>query len=174
MGSDKLLFIRTHFLFDMKDIYTLYEGLLAGQESTISHGTNLVSAAKKEFDSIVKLMKNKNSWDKFGYNNTRFWRFIIKYDMMQNIAELFGLDSTNEDKDIFWITISRHNVSIDRWKIDILFMDPKSAGWCDITGCNKKVKYDVEVLEKDHLAFIKNQLLPKHFKNVNDFMSLFK
>ena len=153
---------------------TIYEGLLAGQESIMSNGTNLVSAAKKEFDSIVKLMKNKNLWEKFGYNNTRFWRFAIKDNMIQSISELFGLNNTNENKDIFWITISRHNVSIDRWKIDILFMDPKSAGWCDITGCNKKVKCDVEVLEKDHLAFIKKQLLPKYFKNVNDFMSLFK
>jgi hypothetical protein len=152
----------------------MYEGLLAGQESTMSNGTNLVGAAKKEFDSIVKLMKNKNSWEKFGYNNKRFWRFVIKDNMMQNISELFGLSNTNNNKDQFWITISRHNISIDKWEVDILYIDASGKGWCDLTGCNKKVKYNVELLEKDHLAFIKNQLLPKHFKTVNDFMSLFK
>lgn len=159
----------------MKTLKTIiYEGLLAGQESTISNGTNLVSAAKKEFDSIVKLMKNKNSWEKFGYNNRRFWRFTIKDNMIQSISELFGLSNTNNNKDQFWITISRHNVSIDKWEVDILYIDQNGTGWCDLTGCNKKVKYNVETLEKDHLAFIKNQLLPKHFKSVNDFMSLFK
>ena len=159
----------------MKTLKTIiYEGLLAGQESTISNGTNLVSAAKKEFDSIVKLMKNKNSWDKFGYNNRRFWRFTIKDNMIQSISELFGLSNTNNNKDQFWITISRHNISIDKWEVDILYIDQNGSGWCDLTGCNKKVKYNVETLEKDHLAFIKNQLLPKHFKSVNDFMSLFK
>ena len=159
----------------MKTLKTIiYEGLLAGQESTMSNGTNLVSAAKKEFESIVKLMKNKNSWEKFGYNNRRFWRFAIKDNMMQSIAELFGLGNTNANKDQFWITISRHNISIDKWEVDILYIDASGAGWCDLTGCNKKVKYNVETLEKDHLAFIKNQLLPKHFKSVNDFMSLFK
>ena len=159
----------------MKTLKTyIEEGILAGQDATMSHGTNLVSAAKKEFDSIVKLMKNKNSWEKFGYNNKRFWRFVIKDNMMQSISELFGLNSTNENKDQFWITISRHNISIDRWEIDILYIDASGRGWCDLTGCNKKVKYNVETLEKDHLAFIKNHLLPKHFKNVNDFMSLFK
>lgn len=152
----------------------MHEGLLAGQESTMGHGTNLVGAAKKEFDSIVKLMKNKNSWEKFGYNNRRFWRFTIKDNMMQSISELFGLNSTNENKDQFWITISRHNISIDKWEIDILYIDASGRGWCDLTGCNKKVKCNVETLEKDHLAFIKNQLLPKYFKNVNDFISLFK
>jgi site-specific DNA-adenine methylase len=140
----------------------------------MSNGTNLVNAAKKEFDSIVKLMKNKNSWEKFGYNNRRFWHFIIKDNMIQNISELFGLSNTNNNKDQFWITISRHNVSIDKWEVDILYIDQNGSGWCDLTGCNKKVKYNVETLEKDHLAFIKNQLLPKHFKSVNDFMSLFK
>ena len=46
----------------MKTLKTyIEEGLLAGQEATMGHGTNLVNAAKKEFDSIVKLMKNKNS-----------------------------------------------------------------------------------------------------------------
>lgn len=159
----------------MKTLKTIiYEGLLAGQNSTLSNGTNLVSAAKKEFDSIVKLMKNKNSWEKFGYNNRRFWRFAIKDNMIQSISELFGLSNTNNNKDQFWITISRHNVSIDKWEVDILYIDQNGAGWCDLTGCNKKVKYNVETLEKDHLAFIKNQLLPKHFKNVNDFISLFK
>ena len=159
----------------MKTLKTyIEEGLLAGQESTMSHGTNLVSSAKKEFDSIVKLMKNKNSWEKFGYNNKRFWRFVIKDNMMQSISELFGLNSTNENKDQFWITISRHNISIDKWEVDILYIDASGRGWCDLTGCNKKVKCNVEVLEKDHLAFVKNQLLPKYFKNVNDFMSLFK
>ena len=153
---------------------TIYEGLLAGQEATMNNGTNLISAAKKEFDLIVKLMKNKNSWEKFGYNNKRFWRFYIKDNMTQSISELFGLNSTNKNKDQFWVTISRHNISIDKWEVDILYIDASGAGWCDLTGCNKKVKYNVETLEKDHLAFIKNQLLPNHFKNVNDFMSLFK
>lgn len=159
----------------MKTLKTIiYEGLLAGQESTMSNGTNLVKDAKKEFDSIVKLMKNKNSWEKFGYNNRRFWRFTIKDNMIQSISELFGLSNTNNNKDQFWITISRHNISIDKWEVDILYIDQNGLGWCDLTGCNKKVKYNVETLEKDHLAFIKNQLLPKHFKSVNDFMSLFK
>lgn len=104
----------------MKTLKTyIEEGLLAGQDATMSNGTNLVSAAKKEFDSIVKLMKNKNSWEKFGYNNKRFWRFVIKDNMMQSISELFGLNSTNENKDQFWITISRHNISIDKWEVDI-------------------------------------------------------
>lgn len=159
----------------MKTLKTyIEEGLLAGQDATMSSGTNLVSAAKKEFDSIVKLMKNKNSWEKFGYNNRRFWRFVIKDNMIQSISELFGLSNTNNNKDQFWITISRHNISIDKWEVDILYIDQDGSGWCDLTGCNKKVKYKVEVLEKDHIAFIKNHLLPKHFKNVNDFISLFK
>ena len=159
----------------MKTLKTyIEEGLLAGQDATMSNGTNLVSAAKKEFDSIVKLMKNKNSWEKFGYNNRRFWRFTIKDNMIQSISELFGLSNTNNNKDQFWITISRHNISIDKWEVDILYIDQNGSGWCDLTGCNKKVKYNVETLEKDHLAFIKKQLLPKYFKNVNDFMSLFK
>lgn len=159
----------------MKTLKTyIEEGLLAGQDATMSNGTNLVSAAKKEFDSIVKLMKNKNSWEKFGYNNKRFWRFTIKDNMIQSISELFGLSNTNNNKDQFWITISRHNISIDKWEVDILYIDQNGAGWCDLTGCNKKVKDNIETLEKDHLAFIKNQLLPKYFKNVNEFMSLFK
>ena len=128
----------------MKDIYNIYEGLLAGQNSTLSSGTNLVSAAKKEFDSIVKLMKNKNSWEKFGYNNRRFWRFVIKDNMIQNISELFGLSNTYNNKDQFWITISRHNISIDKWEVDILYIDQNGAGWCDLTGCNKKVKDNIE------------------------------
>jgi hypothetical protein len=94
--------------------------------------------------------------------------------MMQSISELFGLSNANNNKDQFWITISRHNISIDKWEIDILYIDQNGSGWCDLTGCNKKVKDNIETLEKDHLAFIKNQLLPKYFKNVNEFMSLFK
>lgn len=159
----------------MKTLKTIIcEGLLAGQESTMSNGTNLVRDAKKEFDSIVKLMKNKNSWEKFGYNNRRFWRFAIKDNMMQSISELFGLNNNNENKDLFWITISRHNISIDKWEVDILYIDQSGVGWFDLTGSNKKIKDNIETLEKDHPAFIKNQLLPKYFKNVNYFMSLFK
>ena len=101
----------------MKDIYTLYEGLLAGMDNTLANGDQLLAKAKSELSTIKTYTDHSNHrlWQssKYGWYGRRYNEgFNVK-----SLAVVLG----------YWDKIDTMRIMItkdgdtDQWVIDITF-----------------------------------------------------
>lgn len=101
----------------MKDIYTLYEGLLAGMDSTLANGDQLFAKAKSELSTIKTYTDHSNHslWQssKYGWEGRR-------YNEGFNVKSLAAVLGYWDKIDIMRITITKDG-DTDQWVIDITF-----------------------------------------------------
>ena len=101
----------------MKDIYTLYEGLLQGQDATLSYGDDMLKKAKTELSTIKTYTDHSNHrlWQssRYGWEGRRYNEgFGVKA-----LATVLG----------YWDKIDTMRIIItkdgdtDQWVIDITF-----------------------------------------------------
>ena len=48
----------------MKDIYTIYEGLLAGQNNTMQASEEIINITNSEFEHLQKYISDRKNWEK--------------------------------------------------------------------------------------------------------------
>ena len=101
----------------MKNIYTIYEGLLAGQEETLKGGDELLNKAKKELSTIKTYVdySNHSLWQssKWGWRGKRYSEgFDVK-----SLATVLGYWNKI---DAMRITITKYNET-NHWEIKITF-----------------------------------------------------
>ena len=112
----------------MKDIYTVYEGLLAGMDNTLASGDQLLAKAKSELSTIKTYTDHSNHklWQssKYGWQGRRYAEgFDVKA-----LATILG----------YWDKIDAMRITItkdgDQWVIDITFYN---SDYRVITDSNK-------------------------------------
>jgi hypothetical protein len=101
----------------MKDIYTLYEGLLQGQDATLNDGDDMLKKAKSELSTIKTCTDHSNHrlWQssKYGWEGRRYSIGVT----VKSLAAILGY----WDKiDIMRIMITKDGDN-DQWVIDITF-----------------------------------------------------
>lgn len=101
----------------MKDIYTLYEGLLAGMDKTLVSGDQLLAKAKSELSTIKTYTDHSNHslWQssKYGWEGRR-------YNEGFNVKALAAVLGYWDKIDTMRITITKDG-DTDQWVIDITF-----------------------------------------------------
>ena len=105
----------------MKDIYTLYEGLLSGMDDTLKAGDNLITKAKTELSTIKTYTDHSNHklWQssKYGWEGRRYNEgFNVK-----NLATILGYWS---EIDTLRIIVTKDG-DIDKWVIELTFYNSK-------------------------------------------------
>lgn len=101
----------------MKDIYTVYEGLLAGMDNTLASGDKLLAKAKSELSTIKTYTDHSNHslWQssKYGWQGKR-------YNEGFNVKALAAVLGYWDKIDTMRITITKDG-DTDQWVIDITF-----------------------------------------------------
>jgi hypothetical protein len=101
----------------MKDIYTIYEGLLAGMDNTLASGDQLLAKAKSELSTIKTYTDHSNHslWQssKYGWQGRR-------YNVGFNVKTLAAVLGYWDKIDTMRITITKDG-DTDQWVIDITF-----------------------------------------------------
>ena len=103
--------------FNMKTLYNVYEGLLAGMGDTLNAGDQLFTKACSELSSIKTYADHSNHklWNKrrFGYEG---YEYRASFDV-KNLAAVLGYDSTI---DVLSFTITKDD-GWNEWVILLVF-----------------------------------------------------
>ena len=156
----------------MKDIYTIYEGLLAGQDKTMQASEEIINNINVEFEQLQKYISDRNNWEKGSHilpkRNDYFTCYTCKpWRPCKEFLKLYF----NEDALFLMIDVTE-DVGRMQWHIRIT----------SVSG--KKLNPDFDVIKlvpiesrgtrkQSFDAFFKKYLLTK-FENITTFVDWIK
>ena len=156
----------------MKDIYTIYEGLLAGQDKTMQASEEIMNNINVEFEHLRKYLSDRKNWEKASHilpkRNDYFTCYTCKpWRPCKEFLKLYF----NEDALFLMIEVTE-DVGRMQWHIRI-------------TSCSgKKLNPDFDVIKlvpielrgtrkQSFDVFFKKYLLPK-FDDITTFVDWIK
>ena len=156
----------------MKDIYTIYEGLLAGQNKTMQASEEIINTINSEFEQLQKYISDRKNWEKGSHilpkRNDYFTCYTCKpWRPCKEFLKLYF----NEDALFLMIEVTE-DVGRMQWHIHIT----------SVSG--KKLNPDFDVIKlvpiesrgtrkQSFDAFFKKYLLPK-FEDITTFVDWIK
>ena len=156
----------------MKDIYTIYEGLLAGQNKTMQASEEIINIINSEFEQLQKYISDRKNWEKASHilpkRNDYFTCYTCKpWRPCKEFLKLYF----NEDALFLMIEVTE-DVGRMQWHIRIT----------SVSG--KKLNPDFDVIKlvpiesrgtrkQSFDAFFKKYLLPK-FDDITTFVDWVK